>query len=278
VERDRRVEFVSHRVTTSDVAHDVYLGPNRGPGVLLLHELPGLTDHTFQLAERITDAGFTVAVPHLFGRAGGNGDPLTGAVGLLGRCIAREMSFLARNQPRRGTAWLAEAACWLSTSEHSKSPRGVAVIGMCATGAFAMAAVLDPRVGAVVGSQAVSRVLRPGSWGIPGGDPQLADVETGVMALRFRRDNKSAKRRFVRLPELVGESTEVRTDGPDDPSLEPCDRGIEVWDGDRLHVVWATGSGHSVLTFHQVDRAVAEVIAFLHTNLDPHAQSSGTVS
>jgi hypothetical protein len=268
MERRSELPFESHRVTAGDIAHDVHLGPSRGPGVLLLHELAGLTDNTIQLAERITEAGFTVAVPHLFGRARGKGSYVTGAVGLVGRCIAREMSLLARNQPERGTAWLAEAARWLG--QKSDSPRGVAVIGMCATGAFAMAAVLDPRVGAVVGSQAALPLLRPGSWAIPGGDHQLSDGETGVMALRFRRDAKSAKRRFVRLPDLVGETTTSRIKGPDDPSLPACDRGIEVWDGDRLHLVWAAGSGHSVLTFEQVNRAVDEVIAFLHTNLDPH--------
>ncbi len=265
------MEFTPRPVSTAEVTHDVHLGPDNGPGVLLLHELAGLTDNTFELAEEITDAGFTVAVPHLFGRVGGEGKTAmaAGAVGLLGRCIAREMSCFVLNQPRKGTAWLAAAAGWLAGE--TKSPRGVAVIGMCATGAFAMAAVFDSNVGAVVGSQAALPWLRPGSWAIPGGDRKLADTDGGIMALRFTQDAKSPERRFVRLPELVGESTSVRRVGSDDPDLPHCDRGVEVWDGSRLHIVWAAGSGHSVLNFDRVDNAVAEVIAFLHTNLDPRA-------
>ncbi|WP_137844966.1 dienelactone hydrolase family protein [Microbacterium sp. 2FI] len=267
-----RSGFVPHRVATPDQAHVVHLGPNGGPGVLLLHELMGLTDETFELAEAITAAGFRVAVPHLFGPAGGDGSMPAGSAGLIGRCIAREMSLLARNQPRKGTEWLAEAASWLGT--HTTSPRGVAVIGMCATGAFAMAAVLDPQVKAVVASQAAFPMLRPGSWAIPGGDEQLGSGDKGVMTLRFRRDCKSAKRRVERLPDLVGgEPPTHRREGPasPDPKAAPSVRGIDVSEGGRLHVVWADGRGHSVLTASRVDRAVVEVAAFLRKNLHPAA-------
>ena len=126
------IAFERHTVGTGDVTHDIYLGPENGPGVLLLHELAGLTDNTLELADEISAAGFTVAVPHLFGRVGGEGTPamLAGFAGLLGRCIAREMTFFVFNQPQRGAQWLSEAAGWLS--ERSASPRGVGVIGMCA--------------------------------------------------------------------------------------------------------------------------------------------------
>ena len=41
-----------------------------GPPVVVFHELPGLSPATFRLAHRISEAGFTVYVPLLFGRPG----------------------------------------------------------------------------------------------------------------------------------------------------------------------------------------------------------------
>jgi hypothetical protein len=42
-----------------------------------------------------------------------------------------------------------------------------------------------------------------------------------------------------------------------------------VLKGERLHIVWADGSGHSVLNLKQVKLAVDQMVAFLHKNLDP---------
>ena len=256
-------------VSTEHITHDVRFGPVLGPGVLLLHELAGLSENTVALAESFMDAGFTVAMPHLFGRVGAQGNEGNGAglKGLLGRCIAREMSFFLRDQPPRGTEWLKEAARVLG--ERSRSPQGVGVIGMCATGAFAMASVLDPQVGAVVASQAALPALRRGTWGIPGGDQRLAEQDTAVMALRFCSDAKSGKRRVQRLPDLRNTTVQSTSVGPTDPTLPYAQRGIELGTSDKLHIVWAGGSGHSVLTAERVDLAVDAVVDFLHQNLDP---------
>lgn len=260
--------FERFTVETDTVSHDVYVTGSGGPGVLLLHEIAGLTTNTLELASEIAATGLTVAVPHLFGRMEGEGAMAmaTGFGGMLGRCIAREMTMFVANQPRRGTEWLLAAAEWLAG--RTDSPRGVGVIGMCATGSFAMGAVFDPNVGAVVASQAATPMVRGCSWGVPGGDQRLGDVETPVMALRFRRDGRAAACRVERLAGLFGESPVATRDGPDDPTVPTEQRGIEIVTGDRLHVVWADGEGHSVLNFHRVDRAVDQVIAFLHANLD----------
>ena len=272
------ISFETHPVSTGDVTHDVYLGPNRGPGVLLLHEVAGLTANTFELADGLSSAGFTVAVPHLFGRVRAEGGEAlrTGAVGFLGRCIAREMSCLVANQPRRGTAWLAAAARFLA--DRSESPRGVGVIGMCATGSYALGAVFDANVGAVVASQAATPALRPGSWGIPGGLPAVRGSLKPVMTLRFQKDWRSGKRRVRRLQEAIGESGDVQRIGPDyDPDRPMCERAIEVTSGDLLHVIWADGSGHSVLNFDRVDLAVTKVIDFLDSSLKSPEQQDREV-
>jgi len=272
-----RKEFVPHPVQTEDISHTVYLGPRRGPGVLLLHEIAGLTTGTLELAEEITRAGFTVAVPHLFGRIAGEGPGAmaVGFRGLLGSCIRREMNLLVFNQPERGTRWLVEAVGWLA--EKSDSPRGVGVIGMCATGSYALGAIFDARVGAVVASQAATPYFRPASWGVRGGDQRLGHGDTALMALRFQRDFKAAKRRVKRLPQILEVDLASERLGPGDPKLPKCDRGIEIQTGGRLRVIWADGSGHSVLNEERVDLAVAQMISFLTVNLasDPNRSAEG---
>ena len=263
-----KLDFLPRTVRAGAIAHDLYIGPNHGPGVLLLHEIKGLSENTFELAELITAEGFTVGLPHLFGRV--SRDRVTAeSHATFGGCIAREMSLLAGRTPRAGTEWLAAAASELACAPTSTSPRGVGVIGMCATGAFAMGAVFDRAVGAVVASQATSPYLQPGSWAVDGGDEQLGATTTPVMALRFEHDVVAARRRVRHLPHLLGESLSgpSRVDGSGQRSGPTNGRGITVEAGDRLHLVWADGWGHSVLNFARVDVAVRAVVDFLAANL-----------
>src|SRR3954451_23280494 len=39
-----------------------------GPGVIVIHELPGITPAVIAFAEEVVASGFTVVMPHLFGR------------------------------------------------------------------------------------------------------------------------------------------------------------------------------------------------------------------
>ena len=41
-----------------------------GPGVVVMHEIPGITPQVAAFARRVADAGFSVALPHLFGTPG----------------------------------------------------------------------------------------------------------------------------------------------------------------------------------------------------------------
>ena len=41
-----------------------------GPGVVIMHEIPGIYPEVVTFAERVVDAGFTVFMPHLFGTPG----------------------------------------------------------------------------------------------------------------------------------------------------------------------------------------------------------------
>ncbi|MGN6131980.1 MAG: dienelactone hydrolase family protein [Nocardioidaceae bacterium] len=56
--------------------HDTYR-KGTGPGVVVIHELPGMTPQVIAFAEEVVAAGFTVVLPHLFGTPE---DPATPAV------------------------------------------------------------------------------------------------------------------------------------------------------------------------------------------------------
>src|SRR4030095_6062779 len=71
----------------------------RGPAVVVMHEIPGITPQVEEFARRVADEGFRVYLPNLFGTPG---TPISAGyvLGRLGRgCLRREVSVLAR----RGT-------------------------------------------------------------------------------------------------------------------------------------------------------------------------------
>lgn len=78
--------------------HDVYVvGQPADPPVLVMHELPGLTDETLNFARRLQSAQFRVYLPHLFGRLR-HDDPQGNHRRL---CISEEIDRLRREFPGR---------------------------------------------------------------------------------------------------------------------------------------------------------------------------------
>jgi dienelactone hydrolase len=69
---------------------------DNGPGVLIMHELPGMTQQCIGLAKRVVEAGFTVFLPLLFGKPN---DTATVA-NTIRVCVSHEFKRLAaRKQP-----------------------------------------------------------------------------------------------------------------------------------------------------------------------------------
>ena len=62
--------------TSSGVTHPTYR-KGTGPGVVIIHEIPGLTPDVIGFAETVVGAGFTVVMPHLFGRPETSDSPLS---------------------------------------------------------------------------------------------------------------------------------------------------------------------------------------------------------
>ena len=97
--------FESTRKTYDGVTRTVHRR-GRGPGVLVMHEIPGITPEVARFARRVVDAGFTVAMPEMFGVAD---KPLSVpyALGQMVRaCVSREFHVLAAHGASPITEWL----------------------------------------------------------------------------------------------------------------------------------------------------------------------------
>jgi dienelactone hydrolase len=137
-------------------SHDVYR-KGRGPAVLVLTEMPGISPMVLGFADRVVALGLTAVLPDLFGEAGR--DPLAG--GPIGRlpynlrtmaaaCVGREFTVLATGRSSPVVSYLRAPGA----AEHARcGGPGIGVVGMCFTGGFALAMSTDPRVLAPVLSQ-----------------------------------------------------------------------------------------------------------------------------
>jgi len=214
-----------------------------GPGVVIMHEIPGITPDVAEFARRVADAGFTVFMPDLFGTPG---KELSAAynVGQLARaCIAREFKVLAANESSPLVDWL-RALCRRAHEE--LGGRGVGALGMCITGNFALTLMVDPSVAAPVLSQpslpfAVGAKRRAG---LHVSESDLVAIKRRaenegvcVLGLRFTHDFMVPKERFERLRAELGEHFE----------------GIEI-DSSPGNPHGLSRFSHSVLTKDLVDR------------------------
>ncbi len=253
--------------TASSFAHDgiehaVYRRGS-GPGVLVIHEIPGITPTVAAFAERVVDAGFTVLLPHLFGEVG---RPKTQgyALGQIARaCVSREFHVLASRGSSPAIDWLRA----LARSLHAElGGRGVGALGMCITGNFALAMAVDDAMMAPVLSQPslpfpVSAAHRRG---LHIADADLAIVQgrcardgLQVLGLRFTGDPVVPASRFDALQQALG----------------PAFLRVDI-DSSRGNPHGVPANAHSVLTEHLVDRpghpthdALQQVLGFFAEHL-----------
>jgi dienelactone hydrolase len=215
-----------------------------GPGVVVIHEVPGITPRVAAFADDVVAAGFTVVMPSLFGTPGR--EPSRGyMIGSLVRgCVSSEFHNLALQRTSPATEWCRS----LARDLHAElGGPGVGAVGMCFTGGFALAMMCDEQVVAPVLSQpslpfAIGR-RRAADLNLSPADRatviRRAADGCEVLGLRYRGD-RAVGTRFATLREVLG---------------------------DRFLAVELEGSLHSVLTEHRDEGAVDRVLAFFREKL-----------
>ena len=208
--RDALHDFDHEHVTLLGTTREVFrIG--RGPAVILIPEIPGITPEHAGLARRLAAAGYTVVSPSVFGEPG---RPMTSgyaATTIARACVAREFAAFATNASRPITEWLRA----LAEREHAAcGGNGVGVIGMCFTGGFGLAMLTSPSVAAPVLSQpSVPLPLGASRRRDVGLSPEEAEAvraraEAGacVIGLRFTEDRAVPAERFSALRDLLGDA------------------------------------------------------------------------
>jgi len=258
---DALAAFVKEQYTAQGKTRDLYrLGS--GPAVIVIAEIPGITPHVAAFARRVAAIGCTAVVPHLFGRPGAEPSSAAMVTSLGPACISREFSVLALKKTSPITVWLRA----LAADEHERcGGPGVGVVGMCFTGGFALAMMVDDTVVAPVLSQPSLPfpITKKHKADIGISDADLARVKTRVaegacaLGLRFSHDPFCFAERFETLRRELGDGfIAVELDSsPGNPYGHPK-------------------NAHSVLTDHLDDRegtptraALDQVLQFLTQRL-----------
>ena len=182
-----------------------------GPAVIVISEIPGITPLVAQFGRRVAAAGCTAVLPVLFGDPGRPASAGYALQSIGPACVSREFSAFALKRTSPITVWLRK----LAASEHERcGGPGVGVVGMCFTGGFALAMMVDDIVLAPVLSQPslpfpLSKKFKA-DIGISDGD--LAKVKertatgTCLLGLRFTNDPFCFEERFETLRRELGDA------------------------------------------------------------------------
>lgn len=216
-----------------------------GPGVVIIHEIPGITPKVQAFAERVVDRGFTVVMPSLLGTPGRDVSTRYLAKSAFSMCVSKEFTKLALGESPPIASWLRALA--KSLHDELGGP-GVGALGMCFSGGFALAMMVDDTVVAPVLSQpsaplSMFGTRRGASLNLSPSD--LATVKArdcDVLGLRYTGDNLVGTR-FATLRRELGE----RFIAVEFPSTAKTD--------------------HSVLTEQIQESAVVEVLEFFDARL-----------
>jgi dienelactone hydrolase len=225
------------------VTHDTYR-KGSGPGVIVIHEIPGITPGQVAFADEVVAAGYTVVMPNLFGEPGAPLSIASFAKVFPRICISKEFTKLARHETTPVAIWLRSLAREL----HGElGGPGVGALGMCFTGGFALAMMVDDSVAAPVLCQpsvpfAVGKA-RAADLNLSPGDLEIvkrrAAEGCAVLGLRYSKDPATGTR-FKTLHEELGT---------------------------KFIPIEFEGKGHSVVTEHRQQRAVDEILKFFGERL-----------
>lgn len=216
-----------------------------GPGVILMPEVPGLTPQVMGFAEEVVAAGYTVVLAQIIGPRGTTRlrpGPVVSAI--VKGCVSKEFTTLHAGRRSAVTDWLRA----LARDLHAElGGPGVGALGMCFTGGFALAMMLDDAVVAPVLCQpSVPFAVTPRLSADLGLSPADLDVVKqrvaegcAVLGLRYTGD-KLVGTRFETLTRELGDGF-IRVEFP--------------------------GRQHSTVTTHRQQAGVDAVLDFFAARL-----------
>ena len=232
--------------SSANITHVTYR-KGSGPGVVVVHEIPGITPAVLRFAEEVVQAGFTVVMPLLVGEAGREVSGQYIASSMSKICVSREFTTLAVQQTSPVISWLRA----LARQIHGEvGGVGVGAVGMCFSGGFALGMMVDDIMVAPVLSQpsmpfAVG-AKRSADLNLSPSDEarivERAQAGCQVLGLRFTGD-KLVGTRFNSLRELLGDAFVA------------------------VEFESTTKQDHSVLTEQIQEEGVARVLEFLKLKL-----------
>ncbi len=225
------------------VTHPTYR-KGSGPGVIVIHEIPGLTPAVIGFGEEVVAAGFTVVMPSLFGTPEAPMNALNTAKSFGRVCVSREFSKLATGVTTPIAGWLRSLARELH--DELGGP-GVGALGMCFTGGFALAMMVDTSVVAPVLAQPSVPFAVGGKWSR---DLNLSASDLAVVKQRASAGCEVLGLRFSK-----------------DPMVGSRFRTLERELGEAFIKVEFGGLGHSTVTEQRQQEGVDRVLAFFEEKL-----------
>ncbi len=216
----------------------LYTG-GKGPGVVLLHELPGMSVECRELGDRLIQDGYAVYMPLLFGKP----ESVNLLSNTVAACISREIHVFSKRGMGPITDWI-RALCRHALKE--QGGKGVGLIGMCLTGNFALSLVADNEVLAPVACQpslpiAAAKELAMDEAQLAAAKKAAAEKGPGsILGFRYEKDSICPRAKFERIRAEFGDS----------------------FDGTEI-----PGDGHSTLTEHLDDGALTKTLAFFKSKL-----------
>jgi dienelactone hydrolase len=232
-------DFEREPFSAQGTTRDVYR-MGHGPAVLVLSEMPGITPLVAEFSRRVASEGLRVVMPHLFGNDGAAPSLAENLKAAAQVCVSREFTLFASGRPSPVTTWLRD----LARAEHERNGGpGVGVVGMCLTGGFALAMMVDPVVVAPVLSQPSlpASPFAKSDLGVSESDLEVIKQRVAegvcVLAYRFTGDKKAPAERFERLRRELGDAF----------------IGVEI-DSSPSNPWGYPANAHSVLTEHLGER------------------------
>lgn len=225
-----KTTFTANTEKGHAITHNIY---SRGDGdkvVVIIQELPGIGQETLALADQFVEKGFKVVLPHLFGPIG-----KISVAGNLFRvfCMRKEFKVFAQNASSPIVDWL-KALCRKVKVDHQV--KGVAVIGMCLTGNFAISLMADDAVLAGFSSQPAMPFAKQGALHMSDSDIETIKTKldkVGPMHCgRFKGDKLCTAEKF----DLIN-------------------RRFNSDDKERIVLHELPGKGHAILTLDFVNEA-----------------------